>query len=315
MSGAPQLRPTPVRRSVTGIRLAKSERFYIGHALVDSCSLPQAQSAIIAHASARGDSVYVITPNAQHIVLLNKDTRLREIYRNANLVVPDGISLLFAARVFGHTLSQRVTGVDLFQSICAAAPSANLKVFFLGGLPGSADLAAAILSQRTPGLDVQTYCPPVGFETDPAELDIVASLIRTARPHILFAGLGAPKQEYWIYDHGRNLGVNVCMGVGGSFELVAGVVKRAPLLAQRLGCEWLFRLCMEPRRMWRRYLIGNLQFLGIVLNQRIIRSVFGVLARMLKISSLEAEFHSDALRAEVVSIVSRIASGHQMEKQ
>jgi N-acetylglucosaminyldiphosphoundecaprenol N-acetyl-beta-D-mannosaminyltransferase len=304
MSAAPQLRLAPVHGSGS-IRPPRDARVRIGHALVDSCSFEQAMSAILAHACTGNRPAYVITPNAQHIVLLDRDPRLREIYRNADLVVPDGISLLFAARVFGRALRERVTGVDLFQSLCCCAAAANLRVFFLGGLPGSADLAASRLRERVPDLSVETYCPPLGFENDAVELDHIANLINSARPSILFVGLGAPKQEYWIYDHGRKLGVNVCMGIGGSFEMVSGVVKRAPGWVRTGGFEWLYRLCMEPRRLWRRYLIGNSQFVTIVLNQRIARALFRTLVRVLKSSSFEAETQDAKVCAEAIDILSR----------
>jgi N-acetylglucosaminyldiphosphoundecaprenol N-acetyl-beta-D-mannosaminyltransferase len=314
MSAAPQLRTVPVRRP-SAIRPAGAPRVYIGHALVDNCSFEQAQSAILSHAAAGAEPAYVITPNAQHIVLLNTDTRLREICRHADLVVPDGISLLFAARVFGRPLSERVTGVDLFQSLCAAAASSNLKVFFLGGLPGSADLAADRLRDRFPGLDVQTYCPPLGFEHNTAELAHVAAAIRAAEPSILFVGLGAPKQEYWIYDHGRTLGVRVLMGIGGSFEMVSGIVRRAPHWVQASGCEWLYRLCMEPKRLWRRYLIGNSQFLQIVLNQRITRFLVNLLVHILKSSPFDAQMHDAKICADIVDILGRVVPAPRIEAE
>jgi N-acetylglucosaminyldiphosphoundecaprenol N-acetyl-beta-D-mannosaminyltransferase len=174
-----------------------------------------------------------------------------------------------AAHLLGLSLKERVPGVDLFESLCAGAAAASLKVFFLGGRPGSADLAASLLRCRYPGLTVETYCPPLGFERDVAELSRMDAMIRRFEPNIVFVGLGAPKQEYWMYDHGRKLGPSVLIGVGGSFELVTGIVRRAPRWLQAIGFEWLHRLCMEPRRLWRRYLIGNLQFLQIVLRQRL----------------------------------------------
>ena len=287
------------------IRPPQSVRVPIGRCMVDSCSFEQAQSAILAHASSSGETAYVITPNAQHIVLLNDDIRLREIYRNADLVLPDGISLVFAARMFGHELPERVTGVDLFQSLCAGAAKAKMKVFFLGGRPNSADLCAAHLRQRNPGLDVETYCPPMGFENDPAELENIAKKIRNSGARILFAGLGTPKQEYWIYDHGIHLGVSVCIGIGGSFEMVSGVVKRAPQWVQALACEWLYRLCIEPRRMWRRYLIGNSQFISIILNQRLTRMLFSSLVRLLYSSSFTVESQDPKVCARAIEVLSR----------
>jgi N-acetylglucosaminyldiphosphoundecaprenol N-acetyl-beta-D-mannosaminyltransferase len=267
MSALPNVHPLPVRRSST-IRARVASRVSIGHALVDNCSFEEAQTAILAHAAADGEPACVVTSNAQHVVLLDHDLRFREIYRKADLVVADGASLLFAARVFGRALKERVAGVDLFESLCARTAPAKLRVFFLGGRPGSADSAATQLRKRYPGFNVQTHCPSFGFEKNPAELDRIESVIRTFRPHIVFVGFGAPKQEYWIHEHGRKIGANVYIGIGGSFELVGGVVKRAPQWIQGLGFEWLYRLCREPRRLWRRYLIGNWQFLRIILRQK-----------------------------------------------
>ncbi len=262
---------SPTRR--TSLRGPHIRRIGVGRTLIDNCSSEQVCASIIAHARDRGRPAYVITPNAQHIVLLEKDRRLQEVYAHADLVVPDGISLLIAARLYGRSLQQRIAGVDIFKALCGMAAEADLHVFLLGGRPGSADLAAAALRQEHPHLRYTTYCPPFGFEQDEAALQQTADAIKAAQPDILFAALGAPKQEYWIYEHGLQLGIPVCIGVGGSFEIVGGVVPRAPEWTQNIGCEWLYRLYMEPRRMWRRYLIGNMEFASIVLRQRL-RRVF-----------------------------------------
>lgn len=243
-------------------------RIAIGSAPVDTCSFDEAVSGIIKHALVRGAPAQVITPNAQHIVLLNRDRRLREIYNSAELIVPDGISLVLAARVLRQKFPGRVAGVDLLKAICARAAAANLKVFLLGGRPGSAEATAARLKQHSPPLEIETYCPPFGFESDITELSRIAARIRSAQPDLIFVGLGAPKQEYWIHEHGRQLDVRVCIGVGASFEIIAGIEKRAPLWLQRIGCEWLYRLFKDPRNKWRRYLLGNLAFLWIVVRQR-----------------------------------------------
>jgi N-acetylglucosaminyldiphosphoundecaprenol N-acetyl-beta-D-mannosaminyltransferase len=205
--------------------------------------------------------------------LLEKERRFQEVYDRADLVIPDGISLLIAAWLYGRSLQQRIAGVDLFRELCARAAEADLQVFLLGGRPGSAELAASALKRDNPRLKCATYCPPFGFEQSANDLQQTKDAIIAARPDILFVALGAPKQEYWIYDHGLQLSVPVCIGVGGSFEIVGGVVPRAPLWTQNIGCEWCYRLYREPRRMWRRYLIGNLKFGSIVLRQRIRRSL------------------------------------------
>jgi N-acetylglucosaminyldiphosphoundecaprenol N-acetyl-beta-D-mannosaminyltransferase len=247
-------------------------RIAIGDALVDRCSSREAMDSITRHALADGVPAYVCTPNAQHIVLLSREIRLRQIYRDADLVVPDGFSLLLAARVLGSKFPERVCGVDLFEALCGSAAENGLRVFLLGGRPGSADSAASLMKIRHRGLEVDTYCPPFGFEKSESELARVADAVSQFRPNILFVALGAPKQEYWIYNHGLKLGVPVSLGVGGSFEMVAGIVPRAPRWIQDIGCEWLYRLAREPRRMWRRYLAGNIEFGLIILRQAFSRS-------------------------------------------
>lgn len=275
--------------SRTPLRGPNVVRIGIGHALIDNCSSQEVCAWIVAHARNAGQPAFVITPNAQHIVLLENDRRLQDVYAHADLVIPDGISLLIAARLYGRSLQQRIAGVDIFKELCACAAETGLHVFLLGGRPGSAELAASVLQSDYPGLKCSTYCPPLGFEQSTLGLKQTAHEITAARPDILFVALGAPKQEYWIYEHGLQLSVPVCIGVGGSFEIVGGVVPRAPLWTQNIGCEWLYRLCMEPRRMWRRYLLGNMEFASIVLRQRIRRSFLDVFLHFVKEDRFAAE--------------------------
>jgi len=210
----------------------------------------------------------VVTPNAQHVVLLESDAGLREAYACADLVVADGVSLLLASFVLGQQLRGRVAGVDLVEQLCGKAAELGLRVFLLGGHPGSAQLAAGKLRSRFPRLVVAgDCCPARGFEHDERQLQEVREAIRAVCPDIVFVALGAPKQELWMHHHGRLLGVPVLVGVGGSFEMLGGVLRRAPRLMQRLGCEWLYRLLLEPGRLWKRYLVGNCRFLAIVLRQ------------------------------------------------
>jgi N-acetylglucosaminyldiphosphoundecaprenol N-acetyl-beta-D-mannosaminyltransferase len=230
--------------------------------------MDEAVSLIAAHATTSTFPAYVVTPNAQHVVLLESDLRFREVYKNASFVVPDGSSLILGAAILGKALKERVPGVELFQNLCANAAKSGLRVFLLGGKPGTAELAANVLKKVYPGLIVSgTCCPPMGFDQDESQLQEVAKVIRACKPQLLFVGLGAPKQENWIYEHGRKLGVPVCIGIGGAFEMVAGFSPRAPKFLREIGLEWVFRLMIEPRRLWRRYLVGNAQFIGIVARQ------------------------------------------------
>jgi N-acetylglucosaminyldiphosphoundecaprenol N-acetyl-beta-D-mannosaminyltransferase len=290
----------------TSLRRPGVARIGVGHALIDNYSAEQVCASIIHHASNRGRSAYVLTPNAQHIVLLEKERRLQEIYDHADLVVPDGISLLIAARLYGRSLQQRIAGVDLFKVLCGLAADTGLHVFLLGGRPGSADLAAAVLRGDYPGLKCSTYCPPFGFEQSSVGLRRTADAIVAAQPDILFVAFGAPKQEYWIYEHGLRLSVPVCIGVGGSFEIVGGVIPRAPLWAQNIGCEWLYRLSREPRRMWRRYLIGNMEFASVVLRQRIRRAFLDTFVHYFNEDRFAAELSELTLLPHDISLDSPI---------
>ncbi len=215
----------------------------IAGAHVDVLAFDDIVAAIVARAVARGAPAYVVTPNAYHVVLLQRDALLREIYERAFLVVPDGVPLLWAGALLGTPLPGRVNGTDLFEALCACAAREHLRVFLLGGRPGAAAAAAVRLTARHPELNVcGTYCPPFGFENDATESAAVLAALERARPDLLFVGLGAPKQEYWMYRNCPHTKIPVALGIGVSFELVGGVVARAPRWMQRAGLEWLHRL-------------------------------------------------------------------------
>ncbi|MBD2099690.1 WecB/TagA/CpsF family glycosyltransferase [Leptolyngbya sp. FACHB-261] len=242
----------------------------IGGAKIDKYSFDEVVERIVEHSLSGGLPEYVVTPNAQHILTLQKDTYFREIYDKAFLSVPDGVPLLWAAKILKTPLKGRVNGTDLFERLSCVAAEKGLRVFLLGGRPGAADKASEILRARHPNIKiVGTYCPAYGFESKPTELALINSKIQAAAPHILFVGLGAPKQEYWIYNNYQKLGVPISVGIGVSFELVAGMVQRAPLWMQKRGLEWLFRLIVEPKRLWQRYVIGNPRFIWLIFRQRL----------------------------------------------
>ena len=237
---------------------------------IDNYSFNDAMERIVEQAVTGVVPSYVVTPNAQHVLSLQRDAYFRDIYEKAFLAVPDGVSLLWSAKFLKTPLNGRVNGTDLFEELSAVAEKKGLKVFLLGGRPGAAEAAKETLLSRHPNLKiVGTHCPPYGFESQPKELALINSKIKAAAPDILFVGLGAPKQEKWIYDNYQELGVPVSLGIGVSFELVANMVQRAPLWMQKWGLEWLFRLIVEPKRLWKRYVMGNPQFMWLVLKQRL----------------------------------------------
>ncbi len=232
---------------------------------IDCLSFDDVVSRLIQHAQSRTAPAFVITPNVQHLTLFRDDPRMREAYGAALMCVPDGVPLLWAARLLGKPLQGRVNGTDLMEALCHTAADRGLSVFFLGGREGAAAAAAQVLQQRHPGLRVSGIeCPPLGFEHDDRESGRLEMSIGNASPDILFVGLGSPKQEIWMHHNIDRIGVPVAIGIGGSFELVAGMVPRAPVWMRRIGAEWLFRLGVEPKRLWKRYLVEPWPLLGIL---------------------------------------------------
>lgn len=244
-------------------------RVHIVNIDIDLYSFDEVVEMITDRALSKSLPAYVVTPNAQHINNLECDALFREVYQNALLVVPDGVPMLWAAKFLKTPLKGRVNGTDLFEKLCVIGASKPLRIFLLGGRPGAADAAVQVLESRYPGLKIAgTYCPAYGFETDSAELSLINQKILASEPNILFVGLGSPKQEKWIYANYQQLQVPISIAIGVSFELVTGMVKRAPTWMQKSGLEWLFRLIVEPKRLWKRYIIGNPLFVWRVLQQR-----------------------------------------------
>jgi len=244
------------------------KRVFIDKVPVDSITMGETLARIsILLGRKDSPSLHIVTPNAQFLQIARTNGRFAEILLGADLSVADGVPLVWASRLLGQPLPGRVNGTDLMVRLSELAAKHHCSVYFLGGRPGAAEAAALKLQNDFPGFRIAGVdCPPMNFMED-AELDgAVSERIRRASPDILFVGLGAPKQEYWIHDH-ADLPARVKVGIGGSFELVAGVTKRAPLLLQKSGFEWLWRLAMEPRRLFKRYLVGNSLFVIVVLRQ------------------------------------------------
>ena len=207
----------------------------------------------------------VVTPNADHVVRMQRDRQYATIVSRADLVLADGQPVIWASRLLGTPLKERVAGSDLLPRLCEHAAIQGYRVFFLGGDPGAAEGAKAVLERKCPDLQVVgASCPPYGFERSPAHDDEVVAAVRSARPDILFVGLGSPKQEVWIDSHQHKHLATVSIGIGISFGFVSGQVKRAPVWMQRAGLEWFHRLGSEPGRLWKRYIIRGPQFITLL---------------------------------------------------
>ena len=213
---------------------------------------------------------YILTPNVDRLMISYKNQQLKEIYKNANLLIADGMPILWAAKFFKMPLKERVTGADLFPKLCEHSANKGYKLFLLGGQPGVVEKATKNLILNYPEIQiVGNYSPPFGFEKDEVEKSKIIETIKKAKPDILLIGLGAPKEESFICKYRKELKIPVTIGVGISFDYIAGTKKRAPKLMQRAGLEWLWRLIHEPRRLWKRYLIRDMKFFYLILREKI----------------------------------------------
>ncbi|NPV45753.1 MAG: WecB/TagA/CpsF family glycosyltransferase [Armatimonadetes bacterium] len=200
----------------------------------------------------------IVTSDAIGVMKAQHDGELRAIINEADLVTADGAGVILAARLLGLPLDARVSGCDMVSEICRVAARMGRSVYLLGAAPGVAEKAAEKLKQQVPNLIV-AGCHD-GYFTAEEEPLIVAD-IAARRPAALFVALGIPRQERWIKAHLQELGVPVCIGVGGSFDVISGLKRRAPLWMQRCGLEWLYRVAKEPSRLPRLAALPSLVFL------------------------------------------------------
>jgi N-acetylglucosaminyldiphosphoundecaprenol N-acetyl-beta-D-mannosaminyltransferase len=203
----------------------------------------------------------VLTPNLQHLHAHHRSARVRGAFDQCELVLADGMPLVWASRLLGTPLPARVAGSDLVWSLSEAAARRQQTLFLLGGSPGTAAEAAAELRRRYAGLRVVgTYCPPLGFERSADKLAEIRQRVGEARPDLIYIGLPLAKQLIVMEVLRETVPAAWQLGLGASFSFVTGDVRRAPRWMQRTGFEWLFRLSQEPRRLGRRYLVEGLPF-------------------------------------------------------
>ena len=236
---------------------------YILGCRLDLIEADEAAEQIMRFAAA-GSGAQVVTLGTEMVVHARRDEAFRDIVNSSALSLCDTVGLLYVARRRGATLRERVTGIGLIERICSIAARTDVPVYFLGGAAGVAADAAAVLEARFPGLRVAGTHD--GYFSDDRNGEIVAE-IRASGARVLFAGLGSPRQELWLSQNLAATGCGAAIGVGGSFDVFAGRVDRAPQAFQRFGLEWLYRLLREPRR-WRRQLALP-KFVGLVTLERL----------------------------------------------
>lgn len=212
---------------------------------------------------------YVVTPNVDHIVRLEKDEELQKVYKNASLILTDGKPLIWISKWYKTPIKEKISGSDLFPKVCELAANKNYTMYLLGAAEGVADTAAKNLMKKYPGLNVVgTYSPPFGFEKNEQEMIKIKIQIQEVHPDILIVGLGCPKQEKFMYYHCKELGVPISFGLGASIDFEAGNIKRAPKWMSNHGLEWLYRFSKEPKRLFKRYFVDDLKIIQVARKYR-----------------------------------------------
>lgn len=214
---------------------------------VASLTMKEAVNTVLDFISRR-EPVIVATANAEMIMNATRDPELKKVLDAAALVVPDGAGTVWAAHHLGYKMPERVAGYDMVQELLRIAPQKQLRIYFFGSAPGVAEKAKRKAETLYPGVNIVGVRN--GYFSEADESDIVAD-IKKAEPDILLAALGVPKQEKWLHKYYKELNVPVSIGVGGTFDVMAGVMKRAPLWMQKAKLEWLFRGLLQPKRAGR----------------------------------------------------------------
>lgn len=244
--------PPPDRALVLGLPVDRLRMFEVVEHILGWIDLAHRMPGAVSRLSEGGTlcAYHVITLNPEIAMASRKDAVLHRIINAADMVVPDGVGIVWAARLLGEVCPERVPGIELVERLAVRAAERGDRIFLLGAAPGVAEAAGAHLMERSPGLTIAGAHAGSPDAEDDAE---TLRRVRDANPDLLIIAYGAPAQEYWIARLRTQVGVPVVIGVGGALDVISGQMRRAPLWMRRMGCEWLYRLWREPRR-WRRML-------------------------------------------------------------
>ncbi len=227
---------------------------------VDAVQIPGAIACIEEWIRQRDGCRYVAVTGMHGVTEAQHVPRFKDVLNAADLVVPDGMPLVWLGRVKGFPIRRRVYGPELMMTFFESTAGSGYRHFLYGGTSGVPELLAENIRQRVPGTVIAgTYSPPFR-ELSPEEDSQVVKMIENAAADIVWVGLSTPKQELWMYEHRKRLRVPVLIGVGAAFDINAGVKKQAPIWMREHGLEWFFRLLQEPRRLWKRYMVYGSQF-------------------------------------------------------
>ena len=213
----------------------------------------------------------VITPNVDHLIKLQNDREFYDIYQKADYVVLDSMVLFKALQFLGNPVKEVIAGSDFLPAFCEYHKNnENIRIFLLGAMPGVGEKAMRNINEKTGrNMVVGCYSPPFGFEKNMEECDFIISEIKNSGANVLAVGLGAPKQEKWIFKYKQRLpGVDIFMAIGATIDFEADNIRRAPKFFRKNGLEWFYRLVSEPKRLWRRYLVEDLPIFLLLWKQK-----------------------------------------------
>lgn len=245
--------------------IVESRRYRFLNTYVNAVSMEESVEYVEEVIQSRMPTQHVVI-NALKINLMEEDHKLQSIVNACPLINADGMSVLWGARILGLPLKERVTGVDLFLRLCERSAEKGYGIYLFGAKEEVVVKAKNELERRYPGLRICGYRN--GYFTEADEPEIIRNMAGSGAD-IMFVGFSSPQKEYWIHEHIQEVNIPFIMGVGGSFDWVAGVTRRAPEWVEKWGFAWLFRLIQEPRRTWRRYLIGNPKFVMLVFKEKL----------------------------------------------
>ncbi len=209
----------------------------------------------------------VVTPNVDHVISLAENATLSNTYNCADFKFADGMPLVWASRLLGQPLPERVTGADLFVALCQKAQRHHWRICVVGGMPGQESMLLNRFAEVYPGLQVAIKSPAMGFDYQSQEANDVTNWVNEYKPDVVFVCLGFPRQSLWSLKNRPDLDAGLVLCVGAAMEFALGSKSRAPVWMQNHGLEWLWRLASEPQKLWRRYLVRGPRFLKLVWNE------------------------------------------------
>jgi len=256
-----RLNQSPLQQETFPGTAGRARCFRVLGVRIDALQIPEVIEKLEEWIRERRRSHFVALANVNNVMEARKDPGFRKIQDSADLALPDGMPLVWMGRLHGHPLRRRVYGPDLLLDFCRQTEGKSYSHFFYGGAPGVGEKLAEEMKRRFPETKIAgAYSPPFRPLNRQEDTNVV-EMINQAAPDVLWVGLGCPKQERWIYEHRNRLRVPVIAGIGQAFDIHSGRVTQAPRWMREHGLEWLFRFCSEPRRLWRRYLVYNAEFL------------------------------------------------------